>query len=54
MTMNIYPTLNVYFNSIKVRLEHSKVSSDSPKFDYFNSIKVRLELIMAKVVFIPP
>ena len=37
-------TIFEHFNSIKVRLEHSKVSSDSPKFDYFNSIKVRLEL----------
>ena len=33
-----------YFNSIKVRLEHSPDGSRLKHLGYFNSIKVRLEL----------
>ena len=33
------------FNSIKVQLEHSKISISTISFIYFNSIKVQLELL---------
>ena len=44
-------SINVHFNSIKVRLEHDKYNGDFC-FTYFNSIKVRLEPSSMKPIFV--
>ena len=44
--------LFLYFNSIKVRLEHKAVANLRQLVRYFNSIKVRLELsILVLIMF---